>query len=242
MLSRLGLLVPAVLTLACSPVPTLQDRPARASTCQKARDPLHPLVVEWSAANRVGLDAASRRAGVVVAVDGCHLRVLRSCEAHAQYTETEMKAERRAVVMKDQDDVAAWLPFAPPSVGAGLTAGSSLVLDVVVTKDRALPEGVPDLDGDCAEATHLVRKIRLGAYALDTRATAEAVAKADVGPLSAGGSHTESDARRKASGDPDQCAASPSGPGCDAPVELELVPLPPSAPRPGSETMMMRDR
>lgn len=233
------------LTLAaCGSAPVSADAPRapRGAACEGAKDPLHPFIVTWSAANKVGLDAASRRGVVAVAYEGCALRVVGACEIAGHYEETATKPERRTIAMHDEKELLATLPLSAPQLGAGFASGDSLVLDSVVVSERTVRDGPIELSGDCGGATHYVKSIRLGAYTLESRADASASAHADLGPLTAGGSRTESDSRRKASGDPAACEAAPTNPSCAAPVALELVPIERDAPRPGSETMMMHDR
>lgn len=229
--------------MGCGPsVISVDSVPKEMAACKGAKDPLHPLVVEWSAAEKVSLDGASRRGLVAVAFDGCSLRVVRGCDVRGSYAESDVTPDRKKAEMHDRDDLFAILPLAAPKLGASLTAGKSLALDYVVVAERASDASSVETSGDCADATHWVKKIRLGAYSLDMQSNANAEAHADLGPLTAGGTHQEADARSKSSGDPAACEASPKDDRCRAPVALELVPLAHTPPRPGSEPMMMRDR
>ncbi len=209
--------------------------------CKQAKDPLHPLIVEWSAANKVALDSASRRGIVIVSLDGCNLRVVTGCAASGAYDTQSSKPDRHSLELKDRNDLFAFLPLAAPRLGASFASGKTFVLDYVTVGERAVSKNDVDVSGDCAGATHFVKRIRFGAYSLAAGADAKAEAAAEIGPLTAGGTHQESDRREKASGDPSKCEGAPDDPSCQAPVQLELVALS-GPPRPGSEAMMMRDR
>lgn len=196
-----------------------------AAKCSNAADPLHPLIVDWPATHKVALDGASQRGVVMVTLAGCSLRVVNGCRADGRYQLEEEEPNPQHVEMKDEHDLLSFLPISAPQLSGTFRSGKSLVLDYTIVAERTFEGGKVVPSGDCGEATHFVKRIELGAYVLSQKASAEAGAHADIGPLDAGGTHQESDERRKASGDPDKCKSEPKDASCRAPVRLELVPL-----------------
>ena len=148
--------------------------PGLGPNCKQAKDPLHPLIVEWSAANKVALDSASRRGVVVVSLDGCSLRIVSGCQASGTYDAVSTKPERHSLELKDRNDLFAFLPLAAPRLGGSFSSGKSLLLDYVTVGERAIATESVALTGDCAGATHFAKRVYLGAYSLDSRADAKA--------------------------------------------------------------------
>ena len=205
--------------------PHAEGEPDRAAACANANEPLHPLIVEWPATRKVTLDGVSRKGVVIVALSGCDLTVVTGCHAAGGYEANDSKPDHQHIEMKDEHDLFAFMPIAPPKIGATLRSGKSLVLDYTIAGARSFSGTSVKPEGDCTGATHYVKRIELGAYTLDTKASAEAGVNADLGGLGAGGLHQESDQRHKGSGDPARCESDPKSAGCDAPVRLELAPL-----------------
>lgn len=215
--------------------PTADDAMAGPSNvskekCKLAKDPLNPLIVEWPGTNKVGLDSQSRRGVVIVAFDGCsNLKVLSQCDAKGKYEQETVTPARDKMEIKNANDLYALLPLGATSLGGAVNAGTSFFLDYVAVGQREYKGETPETSGICDGATHYVRRITVGAYSLDAEEAGKAEAGFKVQGAGIGGSHDESDKRHKASGDPGKCEGDPSANGCNAPIQLELTPLPNAA-------------
>ena len=217
-------------TLAQRPTADQAINGPSADQCRLAKDPLNPLIVEWPGTNKVALDAESRRGVVIVKFDGCsNLKVLTQCEAKGTYEAETVTPARDKMEIKNKNDLFALLPVGALSLGGDVDAGTSFLLDYVAVGQREYKGGSPDTNGICDGATHYVRRITIGAYSLDAEAGGNANAGVNVGKIGIGGSHEESDKRHKASGDPSKCESDPTTTGCNAPIQLELTPLPGAA-------------
>jgi hypothetical protein len=198
--------------------------------CKLARDPLNPLIVEWPGTNKVGLDSQSRRGVVIVNFDGCSsLKVLTQCEAKGTYEAETVTPARDKMEIKNQNDLFALLPLGAGSLGGAVDSGTMFSLDYVAVGQREYKGDAPSTTGICDGATHYVRRITIGAYSLDAEAAGKANGGANAGGIGIGASHDESDKRHKASGDPSKCEQDPAATGCNAPIQLELTPLPNAA-------------
>ncbi len=212
---------------------TISEVDDQQATCKVAKDPLNPLIVEWPATSKVALDSASKRGIVVVSYAGCTLKVLNECHAKGDYEYTGVTPARDKIDISSQDDLYARLPLGAVNLKGELDSGSSLKLDYIAVGQRVSKEAPTELEGEgCEGATHYIRTITLGAYALDASAKAEAGASVDVGNAGAGGRRKEGDRRLRGSGDVDKCAGeSPKSEGaatdagCGAPLQLDLAPL-----------------
>lgn len=225
-------------TTACGPGnviarnKTVDEVDDQQATCKVAKDPLSPLIVEWPASSKVSLDAVSKRGVVVVSYAGCALKILSGCTARGQYQYTSVTPARDKISIESEDDLYARLPLGAVSLKGELARGSRLELDYIAVGQRVTTEPPVDLEGDCEGATHYVRTITIGAYALDAAARARGGAGVDVAGAGVGAERREGDRRLHGSGDVERCAArssatedAASSAGCGAPLQLDLSPL-----------------
>lgn len=212
--------------------PTLAETGIDAAKCEAAKQNLDPLIVEWAGTEKVALDATSQRGVVVVAYEGCSLRVLRRCNIQGSYEMGGVTPSRDKRDIKSQDDLYAYLPLGVATLSGELSQGRQLALDYVATGQRSYEGEAPTLGDGCDGATHYVKRIMVGAYKLDTLATGKASAEGNVLFVEGGAKHSESDQRRKTSGDPDVCEKDPTAVNCGAPIQLELVAIAGAAAKP----------
>lgn len=193
-----------------------------------------PLVVDLKSSERSDLEVAMRDGVVVVGFDCKSLKIVKSCSAPGSYRFAGVTRKEDVVRMTSADELAANLPLSGASLSAGMKRGSTLDLALVtVGKKRTTASEITksDLTGaGCAEATHVVRGVYVGAFALATGTEGEVRAVAQIfgagtAGSSASGKKTEArdgelEACRKATPEatapPEQCAAI---------TRLELVPI-----------------
>ena len=193
-----------------------------------------PLVVDLKSSERSDLEVAMRDGVVVVGFDCKSLKIVKSCSAPGGYRFAGVTRKEDVVRMTSADELAANLPLSGASLSAGMKRGSTLDLALVtVGKKRTTASEITksDLTGaGCAEATHVVRGVYVGAFALATGTEGEVRAVAQIfgagtAGSSAAGKKTEArdgelaecrKATPEASAPPEQCAAI---------TRLELVPI-----------------
>jgi hypothetical protein len=218
-------------TMATRPTVDVELNGPSKDQCKLAKDPLNPLIVEWPGTNKVGLDSQSRRGVVIVKFDGCsNLKVLTQCEAKGTYEAETVTPARDKMEIKNKNDLFALLPLGALSLGGAVDSGTKFLLDYVAVGQREYKGEAPSTTGICDGATHYVRRITIGAYSLDAEEEGSMSGGANAGKIGIGGSHDESDKRHKASGDPNKCESSPTSSDCNAPIQLELTPLPGASP------------
>jgi hypothetical protein len=195
------------------------------ATCAAAKDPDNPFVVEWSGANLSALEAASQQGLVVVSYDCSALKVLTGCKAEGTYTLAALTPSRDGFEVSSKEELFARLPLGALSLQAEVSQSRSLRLDYVITgQKRATPERPKRVSGKCDGATHFVKAITVGAFALDARAGSGVGAGLTVGGVGGGASTTGESKRLKGSGDVGACDTDDAitRTRCVAPLQVRL--------------------
>ncbi|MBX3219463.1 MAG: hypothetical protein KF795_03020 [Labilithrix sp.] len=199
-----------------------------------AADGAAPLVVDWPAHRRAELEATLRKGGAVLAAYDCkQLRVLTDCRAEGFYRYEPVSLKEELVRMNDADSVRARLPTMGASLAialeGSLARGSSLDLGLAMagrwTSSTSVVYG-EDLSPECRAATHFVRTVPTGAFAMSVGSRANVRAVAEVFDAGARAESESAYLRDTRDGDLTACRApaGPSGPapGCSAPLRIEL--------------------
>jgi hypothetical protein len=207
--------------------------PKDQTKCGVTKSQAEPLIVEWPSASRAQLESKARRGGVVVHYSGCEMRVLTQCSAPGKYGYSGTTRKKDRIVMRDADELYANIPVGAAKLESTLEKSGQLSVDMVIVGryEAERPRLRKDeLDGDCAEATHVVSALTVGAFAFASGAEAEVSAQGSV--LGAGGG-AKSGSRREViaeDGDPKGCdGATPSDKAppsqCGALLRLEVTAL-----------------
>jgi hypothetical protein len=128
---------------------------------------MKPLVVEWPPADRASLEAQAKRGVVPVHFDGCQMEVLRQCQAKAKYRYTPITPKHDSLKISNEDELYAHLPIGAATLEGTLKRAGELNVSMtfvgtyesdqdIVTKDA--------LEGDCAQATHVVMALNVGSF------------------------------------------------------------------------------
>lgn len=213
--------------------PNLTDADGDLSTCGVAKDPLNPFIIEWPGTNKVTLDWASKQGVVAVSYSNCTLKILPDCKLGVGgYSFGGVTPTRDEIRMENESDLYAQLPLGASGLKAELGGGTRLSFKYVAVGVRAT-EITPILpDSGCDDATHYIRAITVGAYELDSEASANASVGVDLQIASAGAYRREGAHRLRSSGDLTGCSeqsgsrdAESMDSACLAPLQLTLVPL-----------------
>jgi uncharacterized protein len=219
------------------PAPTFADATGSTS-CAIAQGRNEPFIVDWPADKRSDLDVALKQRIPVVAYDCNQLRLLTDCELEGSYKFIGVTEKEEVVRLEGTDELHANLPFSAfGRVGGAVDRG--LVIDVayaIVGKSSSSRAKVraPELHGECAGATHFIRGMTLGAFAMKRNAHGTVGAAADFfGQGVASAQSSDSRNAESRDGDLSSCkssSASAEGPPaqCGAAIKLELRAIEPA--------------
>jgi TPR repeat protein len=193
------------------------------------------FVVDWPADKRSDLEVALKQRIPVVAYDCSQLRLLDDCELDGTYRFVGVTEKEEVIRLEDSEEVKANLLFSGKGIagklGADLERGSTIdIAFAIIGKRTSTKARVArgQLRGECAGATHFVRAMTLGAFAMQvgTRAKVEAAASI-LTAVNVGG--TSSSSRDATSREGDLAACKTSTPDaeepvaqCGAPIRIEL--------------------
>lgn len=197
------------------------------ATCQAAKDPMNPLIVEWPATAKTSLATAAQRGLVVVSYQGCTMKVLENCDGGGAYKATPLsQANSERIVIDTEDKLFAELPIGVASLRGRIKKGQRLTLDYTAVGNRTADGEPLALQGQCAGATHYLRSMTVGAYALMVSASQEVAGSAEGAGAKVGGEHSGNDERVHGSGDPKVCKDNPESPTCGAILQVSVAELP----------------
>ncbi|MFO0642826.1 MAG: tetratricopeptide repeat protein [Polyangiaceae bacterium] len=194
-----------------------------------------PLVVDLKSNERSDLEVAIKDGVAVVSFDCKNLKILKGCSAPGSYRFAGVTRKEDVVRMTNADELAANLPLTGAQLAGEMKRGSTLDLALVtVGKKRTTASEItrPELTGGgtCDSATHVVRGVYVGAFALATGTEGEVKAVAQI--FGAGTSAQSSSAKKTEARDGDLEACRKSSPDaneppaqCAAVTRLELVPI-----------------
>lgn len=202
--------------------------------CSVAKSQTEPLIVDWSSVDRARLEALSRSGVVPVKYSGCEMRVLANCVTHDspyRYVGTTRKHDEDHI--KNADELYAKLPLGAARLEGTLQrAGElSVAMTIVGRYQYDGPVRKADLQGDCAEATHVISALTVGAFAFEAGGSAKV--GAEVSAFGAGGGAKSEASHEVLSQDGVAAECEKAGAddhrapaGCGALIRLELRVLP----------------
>ncbi|MFW5741476.1 MAG: tetratricopeptide repeat protein, partial [Myxococcota bacterium] len=207
-------------------------------TCKIIPNRLKPLAVDWPQSERVDLEAMLREHRVLVVAYDCRsLKVLPDCRLAGQYGYVGVTTKETVETLSGESEIAVNLPFNGMGVAAKLGASASESASLVVAmstvgvrKTTRSTASRAELEGTCDEATHFVRGVKVGAFAITRGEASQHGTAASVFGLGADAKSTAehrssiSDGSLEACGSADINASSPPS-GCGAPLQLDLVAL-----------------
>src|SRR5215471_13809561 len=187
----------------------LPRAPAEGGRCHVAASQQSPLVTEWPASEKANLEVLLRTGPVAVAYTSCSMRVLSECRLRGSYRWTRTTPSTDSLEINDADELYAKLPLGAVSLEGELKRSGKLSIQTMVAGqlrvDGATVADVP-ADGPCAQATHLVTALSLGAFALKAGGQRSGGVSASVTSIGdAGGKRERSADLLRSAGDFDSC-------------------------------------
>ena len=208
------------------------------ASVQPVSGPSTPLVVDWKSEQRADLEEIVADGAIaIVGWDAKGFRLLRKCSLKGDYGYLPLSIKKDVVRFESKDEVVANLPLGGlgiiGKIGGEFDKGATLdIAMAMVGKRRTVLADVnkADLSGPCDEATHYVRAMTVGAFAMTTGTKAKASGSAEIFGASAGGSTGSSKDVSNSDGVLDDCEkatgqeSKPLG-KCGAVLRLELEPI-----------------
>lgn len=222
------------LTMACGggslqPNVATPADPTPLEKCRVAASHESPLVTEWPASEKARLQTMLGSRAVAVSYSGCELRIVDECSLPGQYGWHRTTLSTDSVEIRNADELWAKLPLGAASLEGELDRSGRLSVRTTVSGQLQL-EAAPVLpsDGACANVTHVVTAISIGAFQM----TSGGAAGGEVGASSliggAGGKTRREESLVRSAGDAERCRdASDSAPNmdCGSPIQLFLMPV-----------------
>lgn len=203
--------------------------PTPLEKCRIAASHESPLVTEWPASEKARLQTVLGSRAVAVSYSGCELRIVDQCSVSGQYAWHRTTLSTDSVEIRNADELWAKLPLGAASLEGELDRTGRLSVRTTVSGQLQL-ESVPALpsDGSCANVTHVVTAISVGAFQMMSGGAAggEIGASSIVG---GGGARTRrEESLVRSSGDAERCRdATDNAPNmdCGSPIQLFLTPV-----------------
>lgn len=232
---------------ACSCAPQMHTAgslapsiPTTQAKCMVAAAHDNPLVTEWPASEKANLESRLREGAVVVAYEGCTMRLLPNCRAPGRYGWRRTTPATDVIEIRNTDDLYAKLPLGAVSLEAELARTGRLSVQTTVAGQIELQGFDPAImpwDAACVGATHVLASLSVGAFKMRSGGSVTARGGAGI-PVVGGQVGTSSEeALIREAGVADSCKSSGEGgphPDCASPVQMFLRPLPTSISRRGA--------
>ncbi|EYF04128.1 hypothetical protein [Chondromyces apiculatus] len=162
------------------------ENPNKEPRCGTTKIQARPLIVEWPSSDRAALEGRIKQGLVPVRYVGCDMEVVTTCKVPAEYAYTGITPKNDLVVIHNSDELYANIPvYAARFEGTLQKAGS---LDVAMTIIGRYESNLPkiradELQGECADTTHVISALTVGAFRFSAGAGAEAGAGEDGSAL-----------------------------------------------------------
>ncbi len=204
--------------------------PTPLGRCKIAASASNPLVTEWPASEKAHLESMMSARTVAVQFSGCEMRIIDGCRLPGRYAWRRTTLATDTIEITNADDLYAKLPLGALSLEGELERSGRLAVRTTVAGQMQL-EGLQAESAKsdaCADATHVVSAISVGAFKLLSGGAARAQGGAGALGVGAGASTQRTESVMRESGVQDACsAATPENPDpqCGAPIQLFLEPL-----------------
>jgi hypothetical protein len=124
-----------------------------------------PFIVDWDEARRRALTERARSGVIVVHYEDCRLEVLDRCTATKKYRWLPTAPKQDRISISNVEQLWANVPTDAAVLEDKLGAGGMTIESTRVGSWHAMePVGQPELQGDCARATHAISSIIAGAF------------------------------------------------------------------------------
>ncbi len=229
----------ATLGLGCASIPHA-NAPKRGTggteaggRCQAARSQTNPLVTEWSASDKAHLQSLVSAGPVAVRFAGCELSIVDGCALPGRYTWQRTTLATDTLEIEDKNELYSKLPIGALRLEATLEQEGKLSVQSMVSGQLTLLgtdlSQLP-LGPACAEATHVVTRISVGAFKMFSGSGLSGRGGVTTVVAGASGGTERNESLLREAGDPNACSkATDEAPAsqCASPIQLFLAALRP---------------
>lgn len=204
------------------------------SECSPSDDD-RSLIVDLRPEDRKDMETMLRQGKVpVVSYDCKELKLLRRCSLEAKFEYLGASPRKNVRSIESLDAIAAEVPLASASLKASVQAGRKVDIALAEVGTRASTFELvakQELKGvqpsDCDSATHFVRAVDIGAFAIAQRTSGEAAAAAAIFNAGASGDSKSTMSSMASEGKLDACETAKESdqdapPGCQVPLRVHL--------------------
>jgi hypothetical protein len=206
--------------------------PTESARCRVAASQSSPLVTEWPASEKANLEVLLRNGTVAVSYSGCTMRLLPECRVKGEYHWQRTTPATDSLEINDADELFAKLPLGAASLEGELKRSGKLSVQTTVSGQLRL-EGadVGDVsrEGPCAQATHVVSGLSLGAFALKSGGAKDTKVGVELTVVGTGVKTERSADWLRSAGDFETCSQGTNESphvNCASPIQAFLTPLP----------------
>lgn len=246
-------LVPVVLlgvsVLACGSTPSTLNDPKTgdndSSVCSAVRPQTEPDLTGWDSGSRAKLSMLRKQGVVAVryAVTGCNveLEVLDGCIGKGNYSFSPYAANDTKIA-RNTNELFTSLPLGAAKLGATVRNGKALRTDYSMAGTVGLPANTDKFEpsslsgAECSKATHVIRTIYLGGFAMASGQVSEIEGGASLFGIGAGGGKKQSMEHLASEGIAEACVTAQKdgqeSAQCSVPLRVSLLPIK------GRETMV----
>lgn len=214
--------------------PTVPDSTLdRAPVCKGTKVRSDPFVVEWPSASRARLESLVRNGPIFVRIDGCNIEPVSGCSAGGSYRYSPITTKHENVAIRNADELHGSVPLGAASLEGKLASAGELTVSMTIVgrfeADRTV-FAQNELGGQCAQATHVVSALTIGAFRFFAGAEGEAAGNASALGATAGGKTSSSRELLAEDGQQAACDAATVGDSappaqCGAVMRIEVVPV-----------------
>lgn len=205
--------------------------PTPQNKCRVAASQDHPLVTEWPASEKSRLEALLSRGGVAVQYTGCEMRLVEACAVGGSYGFQRTTLASDQVEIQDEDDLFGKLPLGALRLEGDLKRSGRLAIKTVVVGQFSLSGGNvdPGAKGACADATHVISGMSVGAFKLLAGGKVSASSGVGVQGVGVAGGGAREEVTLTEAGDEKSCAEGKGNEAperCRSPLQLFLQKIP----------------
>jgi hypothetical protein len=185
-------------------------------------------VTEWPASEKSRLESLLATRTVAVAYSGCDLRIVEACRLDGGYDWRQTTLSTDAVEINDADELYAKLPIGAVSLEGELSRSGRLAVETTVAgqfERTGPPLPLIERKGPCAEVTHFVSAVSIGAFKLKSGGALGARGGVDAYGAGARVDVKRSEVVLREAGAPESCVdATPDAPAsaCRSPIQIFL--------------------
>ena len=208
--------------------------PKNTGRCQEVGTETSPLVTEWPASEKARLQSLVATQPVAVKFAGCELEVVESCTLPGRYVWQRTSLATDTLDIDDKNELFSKLPIGAVKLEGELAQSGKLSVRTTVAGQLSLTDAgnlaALPLGPSCAEATHIVTRMSVGAFKLLSGSDISGRGGVSVPRIGAEAGSSRKEALLRESGDPLACKnATDQAPAsqCASPIQLFLEPLRP---------------